>query len=231
MYWRRRIYRHLQLALASCSIYVAIYWVLESPNAMFKMSMASAYAALALLAVCLMIGPCNVIRGRPNPISTDLRRDIGIWAALIGVVHTVVGLQVHSPGKFWLYFVFPAEERRVIPIRYDLIGVSNYSGLAATVLLLTLLALSNDFALRKLGLPRWKSIQRWNYLLFLLVAVHGAVYQWLEKRELAIVGILALLLSATGLVQFAGYRKRTTEYAQSKSQSEVPLTPTEKQQS
>jgi sulfoxide reductase heme-binding subunit YedZ len=40
--------------------------------------MATAYVSLALLAATLVTGPINLLRRRPNPVSTDLRRDLGI---------------------------------------------------------------------------------------------------------------------------------------------------------
>ena len=52
--------------------------------------MATAYAGLAFLAISLWLGPWNVLRRRPNPVSFDLRRDVGIWAVVLAIVHTVV---------------------------------------------------------------------------------------------------------------------------------------------
>ena len=45
-------------------------------------------------------------------------------------------------------------------------GLSNETGLIAALILLVLLATSNDASLRNLGLARWKSWQRWNYACF-----------------------------------------------------------------
>jgi sulfoxide reductase heme-binding subunit YedZ len=170
--------------------------------------MASGYAAVGLLGTTLIVGPWNIVRNRPNPVSTDLRRDIGIWAALLGLLHTIVGLQVHMQGKFWLYFVFPPEERRFFPLRYDPFGFANYTGLGSTLVLLLLLALSNDLSLRRLGTRRWKFLQRWNYAAFVLVVAHGIVYQFLEKRDFLFVGLLAAAVLIPGAMQLAGYRKR-----------------------
>ncbi len=206
-----------------------VYSLQRSDDNLFKLSMASAYSSLILLCGTLVLGPWTLLKNRPYPVSTDLRRDIGIWAGMLGLFHTAVGLQVHMKGNFWLYFVFPANQGRAMPIRYDLFGLTNYAGLAATILLLTLLALSNDFSLRQLGARRWKGIQRWNYLLFFLVAAHGAAYQLIEKRKPFFVVIFIFLLFAAAAFQFSGYRKKkTVEFAKLKSQGEVPLDPTGK---
>lgn len=174
---------------------------------MFRASMATAYVGLALMALTLLLGPANVLRGRPNPLSTDPRRDFGIWAGLVGIAHVVVGLQVHVPGRPWLYFLWPASEAHVLPIRYDFAGIANYTGLAAAVLLVGLLLLSNDRALRRLGPARWKSLQRLNYLAFALVATHGVTYQLIERRSFSWVSILVFTSVFVGMAQFLGWRR------------------------
>lgn len=84
----------------------ALSYAFPFESQLATLSTASAYAGLALLIVSLSLGPLNILRNRPNPVSTDLRRDVGIWAGLLGLIHTVVGLQVHMGGNFWLYFFF-----------------------------------------------------------------------------------------------------------------------------
>ena len=175
---------------------------------MFRSRSCQLNTALVLLGATLFLGPANVLLRRPNPVSTDLRRDIGIWSALIGVAHTVVGLQVHFVGRMWLYFIQPLEERGRFPLRLEAFGFANYTGLLATALLVFLLALSNDLSLRRLGRSRWKAFQRLNYALFSLVVLHALLYQTIERRPwpyvssgiLLIVGILGVQLIAAWLV-------------------------------
>ena len=62
-------------------------------------------ATLALLVATLLIGPWNVLRRTANPVSSDLRRDIGIWAGMLGILHAGVGQFVHLRGRPWLYYV------------------------------------------------------------------------------------------------------------------------------
>ena len=66
--------------------------------------MGTAYAALGLLVWSLALGPWNVLRRRGNPVSFDLRRDVSIWAGVLAIVHTAVGLTVHLRGRMWMYF-------------------------------------------------------------------------------------------------------------------------------
>jgi len=168
--------------------------------------MASAYVGLALLSASLLIGPWYALRGRPNPVSIDLRRDIGIWAGIIGLIHTGVGLQVHMRGRMSLYFLFPPEARTFTQLRYDAFGMTNYAGAVAAVLLLMLLVLSNNASLRLLGARRWKCLQRCNYALMVLILLHALVYQVLEKRSLVWVLSVLLMLMPVGVIRMLGRR-------------------------
>ncbi len=206
-YWRRRLVRHAMLGGAT-ALMVAIVIVLLGDDGIpvFRLSMGTAYASLAMLAWGLLIGPWNVVRRRPNPVSTDLRRDVGIWAAASGICHMVFGLQVHLPGRMIEYFLWARGDDRFLPARYDLAGITNWSGLAAAVLLTALLAISNDAALRRLGPRRWKSLQRWNYAAFALIAVHGVIYQLLERRSPPWIVVFGALLATVLTIQVAGFR-------------------------
>ena len=88
---------------------------------MFRWSMATAYVGLAPLAVSLVTGPLNVLRRRPNPVSSDLRRDIGIWARLISIAHFLVGWQVHMPRRYLYWFREVSGSGALVP-RTELFG-------------------------------------------------------------------------------------------------------------
>jgi len=143
------------LTTLACTV---VFWEVFSArrDVMSRLSIATAYPALFLSAMAVSFGPWNVLRGRPNPVSFDLRRDVGIWAGLMALVHTAIGLNVHLRGRPWLYFI--DQHHRV---RHDLFGFGNDTGLVAVLLFLLLLAISNDLSLRRLGTRKWKSLQRW----------------------------------------------------------------------
>lgn len=131
-------------------------------DAISRASFATAYPALLLLCATLITGPWNVLRKRPNPVSSDLRRDIGIWAGILGILHTAVGQCVHLRGRPWLYYIHGPSEQHTFPIRHDQFGLANYTGALATLNLCALLATSNDYLLRKLRTRPWKQLQRFN---------------------------------------------------------------------
>ena len=172
-----------------------------------RASFATAYPALALLAATLLIGPWNVLRRKPNPVSSDLRRDLGIWAGILGVLHAAVGQFVHLRGRPWLYYVYgPGEHHH--GMRHDLFGLANYTGALGALLLAMLFATSNDFSLRRLGTGKWKQLQRWNYAVFALVAVHSFAFQGVEKQKQLWVVTAAFCVAAALSLQIAGVVRR-----------------------
>jgi methionine sulfoxide reductase heme-binding subunit len=204
---RRLLTHHLALAVASGAALWLCYAVVDSDRATYRWSMATAYVGLALLGASLATGPLNVLRRRPNPVSTDLRRDVGIWAGMMSIVHFAVGWQVHMKHRY-LYWLREVRGTGALVPRTDLFGFANYTGLLAVLVAALLLGLSNDRSLRSLGTRRWKALQRWNYGLVALVVLHGAAYQLSEKRAAGFVVLFALLVAVTALVQLAGYRAR-----------------------
>lgn len=128
--------RHFLIGLATLASAMR-FWRLFSARRDFisHLSIATAYPALFLTGAAILLGPWNVIRGRPNPVSFDLRRDIGICAGILALLHTGVGLNVHLRGRPWLYFV--DQHYRV---RHDLFGFGNENGFACCPSLLIVIS-------------------------------------------------------------------------------------------
>jgi len=102
----------------------------------------------------------------------------GFGPELLGFFRAAVGQSVRLRGRPWLYYIYENwQQKHLLPVRHDLFGLANFTGLIATLILLALLATSNDASLRKLGTPGWKQLQRWNYVCFALTAVHTFTYQ------------------------------------------------------
>ena len=207
---QRLLYHHLPLAVASAACCLLVFAVVGGKYLPYRWSMATAYTGVLLLGATLALGAFKILRGEPNPVSTDWRRDVGIWAALFGVAHVVIGLQVHMRGRMWTYFMYPAEQTRLFPLRLDSFGWANHLGLIAGLVLVLLLALSNDWSLTRLGARRWKALQRWNYAVFGLVLAHGVLYQIIEKRIAGWVIAFAVLSALVLVLQGAGFRRHRT---------------------
>ena len=205
-----RLWRHhLPLAFLSAASIFILYVTRPYPDAITRASFATAWPGLVLLTVTLLIGPWRVLRGKPPVLSQDLRRDIGIWGGSLGVLHAVIGQCEHLRGRPWLYYIYEKTQEHLVPIRHDMFGLSNYTGLFAGLILLALLATSNDASLRKLGNPEWKSLQRWNYACFGLTALHtfGYLIGIQSLKWGAIVTALLCVVIALWL-QLLGWRLR-----------------------
>jgi sulfoxide reductase heme-binding subunit YedZ len=200
-YWAQRTQRHLVLAAIAAVGTGLIYLATAPPDFRHRLSMSTAYSSLFFLAATLLVGPWNILRRRPNPVSFDLRRDLGIWAGLLAILHTGVGLTVHLRGRMWMYFF-----KRLHPLKLQTgqFGWANYVGLVSALLFLILLAISNDLSLRSLGLKRWKSLQRWTYVAIGLAIAHGILFQLVEKRHLPWVLLFAGLAVIMLVMQLAG---------------------------
>ena len=200
-YWENRIRRHVLLAVIAALGTGLIYLATAPPDFRHRLSMATAYSSLFFLAATLLLGPWNILRRRPNPVSFDLRRDLGIWAGLLAILHTGVGLTVHLRGRMWMYFF-----KRLHPLKLQTgqFGWANYVGLISALLFLTLIVISNDISLRSFGLKRWKSLQRWTYVAVGLAIAHGVLFQLVEKRHLPWVLLFAALALTMLVIQLAG---------------------------
>lgn len=215
-YWVRRAKRHLVLVAIAIALTSMAYSATPPPDVRHRLSMATAYAALAFLAATLCLGPWNVLRRRPNPVSFDLRRDLGIWAGTLSILHSAVGLTVHLRGRMWMYFF---KSLHPLAPQNTLFGFANVAGLAAALIVLVLLAISNDVSLRTLGTRNWKSAQRWIYAVLGLTVAHGIAYQLVEKRRLPWVILFVSITIVVVAIQGVGVT-RTRKMAHKKAQAE-----------
>jgi len=207
----RLLQHHSPIGILTIGCGIILYVTRDYSDVITRLSFASAYPALFLIALSLMIGPWKLLKRRRGvAISMDFRRDVGIWAGLASVFHAVVGNFEHLRGRPWLYYVYENwQDKHVQPFRHDVFGLGNFTGLFAALILLILLATSNDASLRKLGTPGWKQLQRWNYAAFALIAVHTFTYQWgIKKPNLPWVMLAFAAIATTGVLQYLGYERR-----------------------
>jgi len=210
---RRLLKHHLPLFVLSFGSAAILYCTRPYSDVLSRASFATAYPALVLLAITLLIGPWKILRKGQGPVSSDFRRDVGIWAGILSIVHSAIGQNVHLRGRPWLYYVYDGKEHHLIPVRHDWFGLANYTGALSVLFVIALLATSNDASLRAFGAPRWKQLQRWNYGAFALVAVHSIAYQMVENQltpwVITVVACIAITLS----LQIAGVARRRSKSA------------------
>jgi sulfoxide reductase heme-binding subunit YedZ len=170
---------------------------LPSRISMSQLTVATGYIATGLLGLTLLIGPANLLLRRRNPVSTYLARDAGTWAAIFSVVHVILGFQVHGRGSIPDVLNYFVRDGRPLTNSY---GLGNWTGLAALVIVVGLLAISTNGSLRELKARRWKNLQRLNYALFALVVLHAFFYGALLRMT----SPFTLLLIFTVIVVFVG---------------------------
>ena len=220
--------RHLSLAAGSGLLIILLYagfglspesWTdipdLKADSPIWRLSMALAYSALIFLGITLSIGPINLLRQRPNPVSAMLRRDVGIWTALLALMHMAVGMLIHSEGLrvWWLFIDSRPSLSDPLPLRLSKFGLANYLGLLQASILVGLLLISNNRMLRRLETQRWKTMQRFVYVAFISIAAHGLLYQQVEQRDGRITSIFILFAVSILIVQLLGvwqYRSKPT---------------------
>ena len=207
---QRLMRHHLPIGLAALGLGTLLYATRPYPDVITRLSFSSAYPALLLVAATLLVGPWKSLTGSRSAVSLDLRRDLGIWAGMASLFHAVIGNCEHLRGRPWLYYVYENwRDGHVMPIRYDWFGLGNHTGLIAALIILALLATSNDASLRKLGTPGWKQLQRWNYAGFALVAVHTFTYQLAVKTpEWGWIATAFAAIAAALALQVTGWRRR-----------------------
>ena len=73
----------------------------------------------------------------------------------------------------WMHFL---DAIHPLKLQNTQFGFANFTGLGAALLFLLLLAISNDLSLPALKARRWKSLQRWTYVAFVLMGAHAIAY-------------------------------------------------------
>jgi sulfoxide reductase heme-binding subunit YedZ len=177
---------------------------LPSRISMSRFTVATGYVAFGLLGLTLLIGPANLLLRRRNPVSSYLRRDVGAWTAIFSVVHVILGFQVHRRGLFGFLAYFVAAGRPLT----NSFGLGNWTGLAALVIVVGLLAISTDGSLRELKARRWKNLQRLNYALFTLVVLHAFFYGALLRMTSPFTRLLFMIVIAVFVGQAVGIWRR-----------------------
>ena len=179
-----------------------VYW--KNRDTIQFIADVTGYISVFLLAVSLLLGSINLLFKRRNPVSTYIRRDIGIFGGLLALVHSVTGLFVHLRGKMWLYFVIENNNRHSINL--EKFGIANYTGVLAAVLIIILIIISNNYSLRKLKASRWKNLQRLSYLMFILVLIHAILYSIVSDHVSYVLNLYTPIILAVLIFQLIGIK-------------------------
>jgi sulfoxide reductase heme-binding subunit YedZ len=200
----QRIKRHLLLLLAMGLLLVASVLQLPYDTPWERISVGSAWLCVLLMCAALLIGPLRRMRGELSPNNIHLRRDLGIWAALLSFLHFYAGNVIAMNPVYIEAFVRGPAVLTMQALRNQLFALGSIVGLIVAIIFIVLLAISSDRALRWIKPERWKKIQRSAHVALWLTVLHGIAFQLLEARFIP----LALLVGATLVVFVLQWRGR-----------------------
>ena len=160
----------------------------------------------------MLIGPLNVWRDGKPLGNSYIRRDLGIWGALTGMLHFFLANMLSMNYEYLGAFVENAGAPPSAAVRHQFYTWGTIFGYVVALLFIILMLLCSDFVLRKLGMKWWKRIQRSAYLVFLLTVAHAFLFQALESRLLVWIVVVAAIMAAVVGFQIYAFRKvRTSE--------------------
>jgi DMSO/TMAO reductase YedYZ heme-binding membrane subunit len=192
-----RLRTHIILAAASLLVLLAAAVIGEKAASLDRVSLISAYLFLFLISVVLLLGPLRTLRTGRVIINQTLRRDIAIWCAFMGLVHLLAGSLESMTPVYLDVFVNHAVNPPSASTREVLFFWSAIAGFIIGILLIVLLALSNNWSLTLIGQRWWKRLHRLSYFAFVLTILHGFGFQVLESRfwgGYALVIVIALVV-------------------------------------
>lgn len=198
-----RIKKHyLPLLFLSLFTTLIFYLLWNKLDAITFTADATGYISMILLVISLLIGPVNLFLKKSNPPSSYFRRDLGIYAGILAIVHSITGLFVHLRGQMWQYFFYHTDQGYTL--RFDDFGWANETGLMAALLVILLLATSNDYSIKKLKPLKWKNIQRLTYVMFILVLFHCLYYRIIGNNLNRVYSLYLPMLGIILLFQLTG---------------------------
>ncbi|WP_242601348.1 ferric reductase-like transmembrane domain-containing protein [Pseudaestuariivita atlantica] len=184
-------------------------------SAMHRYNRAFGDASLILVAMAMALGPLTrLTQWKPVRQALPYRREFGIYAVLVALIHAVIILIGWVELDLWRLFGFEFHPRlnRYVMVRHGF-ALANAVGILALVYGLVLALLSNDSSQRILGQSVWKFLQQGAYVLWWLIVLHTAYFlfvhfldyhrrtpdpNWARWPFVALVlGITALQLLAT----------------------------------
>lgn len=203
----RRRWRHHGALAAVSLLMTGLVTVIGSGDTLLDdVSLATAYICLILMAVALSLGPLRARRSDPPVLNNYLRRDIGIWSGLAGLVHLFVATELSMSQPYMEAYVNLSANGLADTMRMYLFSWGSIAGFLIGVLVLLLLVLSNNQIMNFLGATWWKRLQRFAYPAFVLTVLHGFAFQALEARNMLLVGFVCVVLIGVLILQISGYR-------------------------
>jgi sulfoxide reductase heme-binding subunit YedZ len=203
---RNRLYHHGTLAATSFVMTGLVALLGSGDTLLDAISLATAYICLIFMAIALCLGPLRVLRSGQLALNIYLRRDIGIWAGLAGLVHLFVATELSMSQRYMAAYVNLSSPGLSDALRADLFSWGSIIGFLVGILVLMLLVLSNNKIFKLIGPTWWKRLQRFAYPAFVLTVLHGFAFQALEARNVLLIWIVLVVFIGVLVLQISGYR-------------------------
>lgn len=200
-----RTARHFLLAGSIAAATVAAGAAAPPGAALDRASLTLSWACLLCFAGALLIGPLHVLRSGRVPVNHLLRRDLGIWSAVTGLIHLAISFKISMTPDYMQLYVYGAEAWPAPELRRRMYSWAVIGSLVVAALFLLLLLLSNNLSLRWLGPAWWKRLQRTSYVAFALTVAHSVAFQVIESRTAVLIAALALVTLGVVAAQIRGW--------------------------
>ncbi|TQK74359.1 DMSO/TMAO reductase YedYZ heme-binding membrane subunit [Brevibacillus sp. AG162] len=227
----RRLVAHLSI-LSLILLGTSWMWAdFSSFPALETWSMILGYLSFILIGCTLLVGPLQSwLPAGWMTVSLSIRRDIGIWAGLTGLLHVILVLVLFegeprliilqenrsekADGWMGLFFFASSDPSMWPSPNWTLTGVANYLGLLAFFILLPLWLTSSARAEKWLGGSSWKRLHLANPWLFVIVLFHGLIYIQSIKGEphtfsdMLVFAAMIWIVRSISFIRRAFFRKR-----------------------
>ena len=133
-----RLRRHLFIALLTLILFAIAAVSGPVSGIEDRFSIVSAWLCLVLLAYTLLIGPAQAIKtGRPLD-NLYIRRDLGIWSALIGLAHFILANELSMNSAYIDFYVNQESLPPAVELRSQLYSWGAILGYIIAVLFILL---------------------------------------------------------------------------------------------
>lgn len=173
---RSSLQRHITALLLAGGLVAVFAYIHAHWSPMHRWNRTFGDVSLVLVALSVAIGPLSRLYRRFSRL-IPFRRELGIYACVLAIVHTVIILLGWVELDLMRLFGFEWHPQLGRYVMFQLgFALGNAIGIAALLLVMLLAATSSDFAIRKLGTSGWKFLQMGVHGLWWLTVAHVAYF-------------------------------------------------------
>lgn len=177
---RKTLVRHTLVASLAMGLVLGFAAVHAQFSPMHRWNRAFGDASLVLIALSMGLGPLTRFLRASVPL-LPFRREMGIYACLLVIVHAAIVLVGWVEWDLMRLFGFERHPDLLVYVMFQHgFGLANAIGIAALVLAVLLAATSSDFAMRRLGLSGWKFLQMGVLPMWWLTVAHVAYFLFMH---------------------------------------------------